>query len=133
MSSETIAYRPFRGEAAVTERCLAMKTGLRATLLFLWFAGQLAMAQSTGSIQGSVTDSSGAPIYAAVVTVEDADGNRHTTVTDLEGGFKISRLAPGNYSVKISASGLSDWTASNVPASESSESKPLQAVLEVAT
>jgi uncharacterized surface anchored protein len=84
-----------------------MKTALRATLVFLWFAGQLARAQATSSMQGNVSDSSGAPIYAAVVTVEDADGNRHTTATDPEGAFKISSLAPGNYSVKISASGLS--------------------------
>ena len=90
------------------------------------------MTQATGSIQGSVTDSSGAPIFAAVVTVEDAAGNRHTTVTDADGAFKISSLAPGNYGVKISASGLADWTASNVPTSESPEAKPLQAVLQVA-
>jgi Carboxypeptidase regulatory-like domain len=129
----TIANQRFRGEAAVIGRCLTMKTALRATLAFLWFAGQLAMAQATGSIQGNVTDPSGAPVFAAVVTVEDTGGNRRTTVTDLQGAFKISSLAPGDYSVKISASGLSEWTASNVPASESPESKPLQAVLEVAT
>ena len=122
----TVAARPW-----IVFR-LAMKKVLPASWVFLWFAGQLAMAQSTGSIQGNVTDSSGAPIFAAVVTVEDADGNRHTTVTDAEGAFKISSLAPGKYSVKISANGLADWTASNVPASESPESKPLQAVLQVA-
>jgi Carboxypeptidase regulatory-like domain len=133
MRKATIACESYRGEAAASKRCSAMKTALRASLAFLWFAGQLALAQATGSIQGHVTDSSGTPIYAAVVTVEDTGGNRHATATDLEGAFKISSLPPGDYTVKISASGLSDWTASNVPASESSESKPLQAVLEVAT
>src|SRR5260370_15775758 len=108
-----------------------MKT-LPATLVLLWLFGQWAMAQATGSIQGSVTDSSGAPILGAVVTVEGADGSPHTTVTDGEGAFRISSLTLGNYSVKISAAGLSDWTAPNVAASVTPESNPLLAVLQVA-
>ena len=111
---------------------LLMKRTLPAVLVFLWVFGQWAMAQATGSIQGNVTDSSDTPIFGAVVTVEGADGNPHTTVSDSEGAFKISSLTPGNYSVKISASGMSDWTAQNVPASLTPESKPLLAVLQVA-
>jgi hypothetical protein len=113
-------------------RSLLMKKTLPAVLVFLWFFGQLAMAQATGSIQGNVTDSSDTPIFGAVVTVEGEDGNPRTTVSDSEGAFKISSLTPGNYSVKVSASGMSEWTAVNVPASLTPESKPLRAVLEVA-
>jgi len=102
------------------------------TFVSLWFVGQCAMAQATGSIQGNVTDSSGAAILGAVVTVEGVDGNPHTTVSDGDGSFKISSLTPGNYSVKISASGLSDWTAPNVPASVPPESRPVLAILDVA-
>ena len=109
---------------------LLMRKTLPALLVFLCFVGQWAMAQATGSIQGKVTDSSDAPILGAVVTVEGADGNPRTTVTDGEGAFKISSLTLGNYSVKISASGMSDWTASNAPASLTPESKPLLAVLQ---
>ena len=105
---------------------------LPATLVLLWLFGQWAMAQATGSIQGSVTDSSGAPILGAVITVEGADGSPHTTVTDGEGAFRISSLTLGNYSVKISAAGMSDWTAPNVAASVTPESNPLRAVLQVA-
>ena len=108
------------------------KKTVPAILVFLWLAGQWSMAQPAGWIQGSVTDSSGAPILGAVVTVEGADGNPRTTVTDLQGSFKISSLTPGNYSVKISAAGMSDWTAQNAPASVTTESNPLLAVLEVA-
>jgi Carboxypeptidase regulatory-like domain len=104
------------------------KTG-PAILVFLWLAGQWAVAQSTGGIQGTVTDSTGAPILGAVVTVKGADGNPRTTVTDTGGAFKISSLALGNYSVKISAAGMSDWTASNVRASATPESNPLRVVL----
>ena len=100
-------------------------------LAFL-FAGQCALAQDTGSIQGKVTDASGTPILGAVVTVQGADGNSRTTVTDGEGAFRISSLTPGNYRVKISASGMSDWSDANVGVSVPSESKPVLAVLQVA-
>src|SRR5215469_863175 len=111
---------------------LLMKKVLPAALVFLGLGGQWVVAQTTGSIQGNVTDSSGAPILGAVVAVEGADGNPRTTVTDGEGAFKISSLTLGDYNVKISASGLSDWTAANVPASVTPESKPLLAVMQVA-
>ena len=107
------------------------KTRLSIFVL-LSFAGQWAMAQDTGAIQGTVTDSSGAPIFGAVVAVEGADGNHRMTATDVEGAFKISSLAPGNYSVRISAAGLSDWTVEDVRPSVNPESNPLIAVLEVA-
>jgi len=90
------------------------------------------MAQDTGSIQGTASDSSGAPIFGAVVAVEGANGNRSMTATDVEGAFKISSLALGNYRVRISAAGLSDWTAENVRASVNPEGNPLMAVLQVA-
>ena len=94
-------------------------------------AAQCALAQETGSIQGKVTDTSGAPILGAVVTVTNA-GTSRTTATDGQGAFRISSLPPGNYSVKISANGLADWSAPNVPASSEPESKPLLAVMRVA-
>lgn len=109
-------------------------TNCRLTFILvpLWFIGQCAMAQDIHFIPGKVTDSSGAPVFGAVVTVEGTDGNRHVTVTDVEGAFKISSLTAGIYSVKISGSGFSDWTLPDVPASEPSESKLLMAVLQVA-
>lgn len=102
------------------------------TVLAFLIAGYGALAQGTGSIDGKVTDASGAPILGAVVTVTGADGNSHMTATGGDGGFHITSLAPGQYSVKISANGLSDWTASNVPASIAPESRPLLAVMQVA-
>jgi hypothetical protein len=100
--------------------------------LALLSGGHGALAQATASIQGKVTDPSGASILGAVVTVVGGDGNSRITVTDSEGAFQISSLPPGDYSVKISASGMSDWTASNVPGTLTPASQPLTAVLQVA-
>ena len=115
-----------------TPRGIAVCARLLAALAFLWCASSPAIAQEGGFIQGKATDPSGAPIYGALVFVEGANGSRYTTVTDDNGVFRISSLAPGNYGVKISASAFSDWTTSNVPASATPESEPLSAVLEVA-
>jgi hypothetical protein len=102
-----------------------------AALALFWCAGSPAMAQESGFIQGKAIDSSGAPIYGALVTVKGANGSQYTTGTDDKGVFRISSLALGNYSVKISASAFSDWTTANVPASATPESE-LLAVLHVA-
>jgi hypothetical protein len=111
---------------------LLIKRAFPAVLVFLWLAEPGAMAQATGSIQGSVTDSSGVPILGAVVTVRGAEGSIHTTVTDGQGAFRISSVGLGDYSLRISAAGLSDWTAPNVPASVTPESNTVRAVLQVA-
>ena len=103
-----------------------------AAFMLPWCAGLVAQTQTTGSIQGNVTDSSSAPIWGAVVVVEGADGHRFSTVTDVEGFFKISSLPVADYGVKISANGMADWTASNVPASVGPKAGALAAVLQVA-
>lgn len=104
---------------------------LSVTALALLIVG-CALAQATGSIRGSVTDSSGTPVLGAVVAVKEANGNQHVTATEVDGSFQVSSLSPGNYDVRISASGLSDWTASDVQVSPHLESKPLVAVMRVA-
>jgi hypothetical protein len=121
------------GALANTEHIRVSVTTKALPTVLVLFSGQLGMAQATGSIRGNVTNSSSAPVFAAVVVAEGGDGSRHTTVTDAESVFRISALTAGNYDVKISASGFGDWTASNVPVSESPQSKSLLAILQVAT
>ena len=89
------------------------------------------MAQE-GFIRGKVTDPSGVPIYGALVSLGDANVSRYTTITDEKGAFRIASLAVGKYSVRISASGFSDWSGLNIPASTVLESEPLLVVLQVA-
>src|SRR5262249_47374465 len=61
-----------------------------------------------GTVQGRVTDSSGAPLEGATVVV--APGGAHT-VTDSEGGYFLTGLAPGDYTVTVSFVGLKDFSA----------------------
>jgi len=117
-------------KVASSEAARRVRAVFWLTILALTFGVQSAPAQAAGSVQGQVTDPSGAPIFGAVVTVEGSGGS-NTTVTDMEGAFRISLLAPGNFNVKISASGMSDWTAENVAAS-AAETKPLLAVMQLA-
>src|SRR5260370_16276066 len=94
---------------------LVRYTALTLTALAILFAGRCALAQATGSIQGKVTDSSGAPILGAVVAIQGADGNAHLTVTDIEGAFQIVSLAPPSSRVNISSTSFSYFSPSNLP------------------
>jgi len=111
---------------------LYRRSALYVGALVLLLAARSAPAQVAGSIQGKVTDASGASIFGAVVTVQAADGSSRLTVTETDGTFQITGLTPGQYNVKVSASGLSDWTASDIPASTTPGSEALLAVMQVA-
>jgi hypothetical protein len=53
-----------------------------------------------GSIAGVVTDASGAAIPAASVTITNTStSERHSIVTDSEGGYRFVNLVPGSYSI----------------------------------
>src|SRR5580693_1890879 len=71
-----------------------------------------AFAQSTGAIQGTVTDSSGSPVPNAAVTVKDPDhGVDRTLATDSAGIYFVPSLPVGTYSVEVKATGLSQTEA----------------------
>ena len=60
----------------------------------------VASAQYRASVQGSVTDSNGAAIVGAKVIVTNKDtGQSQTVTTGDEGFYRVTGLAPGNYSV----------------------------------
>jgi hypothetical protein len=74
-------------------------------------------AQSTtdGAIGGSVTDPSGAVVPGAKVTVHNNSTNAEQTVTSDETGyFRVAKLQPGAYTVKVEAAGLAPYTAETV-------------------
>lgn len=90
-----------------------MKTKLRK-LLYIGFAVLLSLgavsrisAQSTGSIRGTVADSTGAAIPKAAVTATDTNTSIARNVTTNEAGiFVFPDMPIGTYSLKISAAGF---------------------------
>ncbi|MGD0955824.1 MAG: carboxypeptidase-like regulatory domain-containing protein [Candidatus Acidiferrales bacterium] len=75
--------------------------------LFICVSPAPAQSASTGALTGTVTDPSGAVISGATVTATNlATGQSRDTTTDASGSYKFSLLPPGNYSVKLSASGF---------------------------
>ena len=67
-----------------------------------------AHAQQTGSITGSVSDTSGAVLPGVVVSVEGPNliGGAQTYTTDATGTYRFDRLPPGDYTVKFELQGF---------------------------
>src|SRR5271154_1752560 len=84
--------------------------GFVILLTVVGIAGLLTPAMSqevTAGIVGTVTDSSGAPINGAVVTVRDTErGTLWTATTSNAGAYNITLLPVGTYEVKVTAPGF---------------------------
>src|SRR5581483_5194614 len=66
-----------------------------------------ANAQYRAVVQGSVTDTNGAAVVGAKVTVTNKDTGKSQTVTTSDQGFyRVTELAPGNYSISVEQAGF---------------------------
>ena len=72
--------------------------------------------ETTGTINGTVTDSAGAVIPGATVTIE-GKAFRRTTTADDDGSFRVLAVPPGSYTITAKASGFSDSNATNATVS----------------
>ncbi len=82
---------------------------LLTSSLLLFCSAPLVQGQGTdlGTIRGTVTDSSGAAIPNAAVTITDALTNTaRQTQTNSQGHYEMFGLSPGNYRVVITAPGM---------------------------
>jgi hypothetical protein len=78
-------------------------------LLFAVVSGHAQVA--TGTIAGSVTDSTGAGAVGAKVTATNTStGIATTSTTDAAGRYSLPNLQPGSYSVGVTAPGFSGQT-----------------------
>src|SRR5437763_11039592 len=79
-----------------------------AVLVLLALCSLPLMAQqSSSAIQGTVTDSAGAVVPNAKVTVRNTGtGLERVAQTDTAGDYSVPSLPPGIYSVTVEASGL---------------------------
>jgi hypothetical protein len=68
------------------------------------FAVGQAITTSGGSIQGTITDPSGAVIPGATIVITDPDtGYTHTLTSDKAGYYVLGPLVPGTYVISVSA------------------------------
>ncbi|MBD0370120.1 MAG: carboxypeptidase regulatory-like domain-containing protein [Pyrinomonadaceae bacterium] len=86
-------------------RVLIMLLVLLALGSFNLFAQQ----QSTATLRGTVADEFGGLIVGATVTVADASGVQKQATTDEEGRYTFTGLAPGRYTVNVSAPGFAAY------------------------
>ncbi len=87
------------------------------TIFIGLFVATLALAQSTGTatMTGAVTDSSGAIIPGAKITVTNADsGYVFNSVTTNEGTWYIPNLNPGVYQLRIEAQGFKGYVQNGI-------------------
>ncbi|HEY8460284.1 MAG TPA: TonB-dependent receptor, partial [Blastocatellia bacterium] len=80
-----------------------------AVICILFFGGGVnqAWAQSTGSLSGRVTDSQGAAVPGATITLyARATNSRATTVTDDRGAYRFERLLEGDYVIEATCAGF---------------------------
>ena len=74
-----------------------------------------AWAQDTGQITGTVTDSSGAAVSNATVTINNAEhGVTRTAATNGSGDYLFAALPIGNYDVSVKAEGFKKYQAKGV-------------------
>jgi hypothetical protein len=90
---------------------------MQAALRVLTFlaAAAIAFSQSFTSIDGRVTDPSGAAISGAAVELTNVDtGLKRSTVAEGTGLFSFAQVAPGKYSLSVKAPGFSVKTVGNL-------------------
>jgi hypothetical protein len=104
------AARISKHPAGVAVLAIAVLTTLFVT------CPQMAVAQAVyGSIFGTVTDSTGAVVPNATVTVTDVSkGTTTTAQTGASGEYRVQHLIPDTYSVTVEASGFKKATQDNV-------------------
>ena len=95
-----------------------MRTRLVLALLVALTLPVVTTAQTqitTGVIQGTVSDTSGASIPGVTIEARNLDTNQvRTQVTEGDGRFIFLQLAPGNYRVTISLTGFATVVQENV-------------------
>src|SRR4030088_2482470 len=73
-----------------------------------------AQVPATGTLRGQVTDPSGLTVSGAAVLLTAPNGSSVDAVTNKDGFYEVTGLAPGTYSVKVVAEGFGLFAAPNI-------------------
>ena len=92
-----------------------LSTFMVLALAVLGLTANVAFAQTTSEIEGTISDSNGASLPGASVEIKSPalQGTR-TAVTDAAGRFRFPSIAPGNYTVTAALSGFGKVERTNV-------------------
>ena len=85
-----------------------------AMVAVLGMANGLWAQNNNGSVHGTVTDPSGAAVTGATVMAITPDGQAKSATTNKTGGYEINNLAPGKYTVTVSAAGFADFAQDEI-------------------
>jgi hypothetical protein len=101
--------------AAVSRRRSWVSILLAAMVLLVTLAPKAGGQGITGSITGTVTDPTGAPIAGASVTVREVDTNAVRVETTSDAGtYTVTQLAPGKYSVTVDKTAFKTYAQKNL-------------------
>jgi carboxypeptidase family protein len=93
----------------------SMKYKLQLLVAFLAATAVAAFGQSSASLSGTVVDPTGAAVPNAHVVVHSiGTGENRTVDTDGAGLYAVAALQPGDYSVKVTATGFSNDTVPKI-------------------
>jgi hypothetical protein len=88
---------------------------VKLSLVFFLLLPYMALAQQTGTIVGTVTDSSGAVVPEAAVSLINTATDFHRTVTtNSSGQFTAASLPAGSYTLSIEKAGFQRLERSNI-------------------
>jgi hypothetical protein len=91
----------------VTKRGLVKLLTCLSVLLLVVMVGSALGQETTGGIQGTVKDPSGAVVpNAKVVATTSTLVGEKTIDTDSNGYYRFANLPPGNYTITVSAGGF---------------------------
>ena len=102
-----------RGERTKLRGCRVALIVLSLTLFMFHILSASAAAQTTTStIEGTITDVTGAAVAGAEVKVSGATlASGRSTTTDADGFYRLTALPAGSYSLTVSGSGFATSTA----------------------
>jgi hypothetical protein len=88
-------------------------------------------ATEASAVTGTVTDSTGAVLAGATVTIKNTSGVVQTATTNERGEYAIHGLAAGTYAITISAGGFKDFHTEGLSVS-AGQNIPIDALMEPA-
>jgi hypothetical protein len=106
---------------------------LGVVLITLSLVGSQAWAQFASTLEGIVTDPSGAVVPAATVSItNEATGVAQTGSTTSAGYYRFPALPGGLYTMKVSVQGFKTWSREHVRL-ESTQTRAVNVALEMGT